>query len=209
VRKKRKYPLKAWGDRAWRRKLSKTLTVSRVDENIPTDEQTRRRKPWYVALTRASTVVSPKVAGLPAGNGVLLSENEVLALVAYLLEPQTVVWSENPSPTESGKYQVFLFMQPGMVAISGDGRIWNGEAPWTPSYFEGQEPIDKSVRVSPKVHTLPWRLELGKRRERHRSKAASRGREDDVRVAAVRQTDIDFDQQATRKPSRRSARFAP
>lgn len=166
MRNKRKYPLKAWGDRAWRRKLSKTLTVSRVDENIPTEEQTRQRKPWYVALTRASNVVSPKVAGLPAGHVVLLSEDEVLALVAYLLEPQTVCWSENPSPTESGKYQFLAFMQPGMVAISEDGRIWNGEAPWTPSYFEGQEPIDKSVpgtRISPKVHTLPWRLELGKR----------------------------------------------
>ena len=42
----RRYPLKAWNDPAWTRKLSAHLTVSRVDEDIPAAEQGRERKPW-------------------------------------------------------------------------------------------------------------------------------------------------------------------
>jgi hypothetical protein len=149
------YPLKAWNDPNWQRPLSRTLTVSRVDEDIPTEDQTRQRKPWSVALTRAPGVVSPEVQSLPAGTTLLLSAPEVLALVAYLLEPQTAVWCEVPTPTAPGRYAVRLYFQPGMVAMVEDGSnaIADGEAHWTPDYFRRAEPTDT---LTPKGHTLPW-----------------------------------------------------
>lgn len=152
-----KHPLKAWDDPAWQRPLSKTLTVSRVDEDIPTDAQTRDRKPWSIALTRERRPEHGDVQGLPAGRSLLLSEAEVMALVAYLFEPQTVLWSENPSPTETGEVGFLMFLQPGMVAISESGQLVNGEAHWTLEYFKRQEPLDGTPRT-PKFHTLPWRL---------------------------------------------------
>ena len=129
--------------------------MSRVDEDIPTDEQTPKRKPWWVALTQAADV--RRVGGLPDGTTVLLSEDEVLALVAYLCEPQTAVWSENPSPTRPGKVRMAFFSQPGMVALSPEGDLWNGEGDWTPNYFARQQPmrVTKRTRLA-KLHTLPW-----------------------------------------------------
>jgi hypothetical protein len=168
--KKPKYPLKAWGDPAWRRKLS-TVIVSRVDEDIPTEKQKPIRKPWFVALTQKPDLLTKVggIVGLPAGNTVLLSERDVLALVQYLFEPQTVVWADKLSHTKPGKFGAVLFSQPGMLAISADGHVWNGEAPWTPSYFERQDPINPknpNARRTRKIHTLPWQLELGKRGKR-------------------------------------------
>src|SRR3954471_1026790 len=90
-----KCPMKAWRDKDWNRKLSDTLTVARVDENIPTHEQGRRRKPWYVALTQQPETDVADIHGVPKdGRTLLLSEDDAVALVKYLLEPQVVVWSE-------------------------------------------------------------------------------------------------------------------
>lgn len=155
-----KYPLKAWGDPLWQRRLSETLTVSRVDEDIPTDKQKPIRKPWFVALTRTGDS-PPPVSGVPDGDTVLLSEGEVLALVAYLFEPQTAAWVDNPSVSERGEHR--LFPQPGMVWMSDsgefvNGELLNGEAHWTPDYFRRRKAI-KQGAVPRKVHTLPWRLE--------------------------------------------------
>jgi hypothetical protein len=135
-----RYPLKAWDDPAWKRRLSKTLTVSRVDENIPTDEQKPIRKPWFLAITRTSKD-SRTVRGLPAGRSVLLSEDEVLGVLRYLFEPQLAVWAEKPTPTEPGTVLALMFLQPGMVAIAKTGQLWIGEGQWTPKYFKRQKPI--------------------------------------------------------------------
>jgi hypothetical protein len=154
--------LKAWSDLAWQRKLSKTLTVSRVDENIPGVKLKGKRKPWYIALTQKPDMLTEVggVRSLPDGKILLLTEDEIVALVRYLVEPQTVVWSDNPEPTEAGECQVVCFIQPGMVATSDAGEVVNGEASWSPEYFKQQEAHDimKDGRT-PKMHTLPWKLE--------------------------------------------------
>jgi hypothetical protein len=156
-----KHQLKAWNDPEWQRKLSKTLTVSRVDEDIPTETQPRVRKPWFIALTQKPELLAKVggVDGVPAGHTLLLSEDDVVALVRYLLEPQTVVWATNPSATElDGLERVSL--QPGMVALlSTTGEVVNGEAHWTPDFFTRQKPIDIRDGVSPRFHTLPWTQE--------------------------------------------------
>jgi hypothetical protein len=154
--------LKAWSDPAWQRKLSKTLTVSRVDENIPGTALKRKRKPWFVALTQNPERLTEvgSIGGLPAGTTMLLSEQDVLALVHYLLEPQTAMWLDNPERTEPGRVQGYAFLQHGMLAFSASGQPVNGEADWTPTYFRRQRPIDISEGLrTRKVHTLPWTLE--------------------------------------------------
>src|SRR3954465_15077266 len=96
--KKTRHPLKAWGAPDWTRKVSKTLTVSRVDEDIPMDQLRADRKPCYLALTQAPDQLARVggVRGLPEGTTLLLSEDDVLALAQYLLEPQLALWVENP-----------------------------------------------------------------------------------------------------------------
>jgi hypothetical protein len=159
-------PLKAWDDETWKRKLSKTLTVSRVDENIPTKKMRSARKPWYLALTQQPETNVADIKGLPKGHTLLLSEDDVLALVRYLLEPQVVAWADNPERTEAGEgeHQARLFLQPGMVAIleSEDSVVAvNGEAQWSPDYFTRQEPFDRREwRPTMKIHTLPWPWKL-------------------------------------------------
>ncbi len=156
------YRLKAWGDPAWQRKLSKTVTVSRVDEDIPTAKQRPDRKPWYIALTQKPDFLKEVggVNGLPPGNTLLLSEYDVVELVRYLLEPQTALWGTNPTPTEPGEQEVRLFVEPGMVAVLADsGEVVNGEAHWSPAYFKKQEAYDvKKGLPTRKIHTLPWKL---------------------------------------------------
>lgn len=158
--------LKAWDDPAWKRKLSAALTVSRVDADIPTDKQSRNRKPWYIALTQEPDALSVVggVDGLPEGKTLLLTEREIVALVEYLLEPQTAVWAEQPDTETPGTYRAYLFGEPGMVAIGeveGDPEkmaVFNGEAHWTPGYFKREAETVERV-TTPKVHTLPWPLE--------------------------------------------------
>jgi hypothetical protein len=160
VPRMRKHQLKAWDDREWQRTLTTSLTVSRVDEDIPTETQPRVRKPWFIALTQKPDLLAKVggVDGLPAGTTLLLSEDDVVQLVRYLLEPQTVVWATNPSATElDGLERVSL--QPGMVALLSTGEVVNGEAHWTPEYFARQKPIDIRDGVSPRFHTLPWTQE--------------------------------------------------
>jgi hypothetical protein len=156
-----KHPLKAWNDAAWQRKLSKTLTVSRVDEDIPTDEQKPNRKPWYIALTQNPELLTRVggVSGLPEGNTLLLSEDDVVELVRYLFEPQLAMWSENPSPTEPGKQQAYVFVQSGLLDVSESEEIVNGERQWSPDYFTRQTPSDGADGIPPKHHTLPWKLD--------------------------------------------------
>ena len=152
-----KYPLKAWGDPAWMRQVTKTLTASRVDADIPTERQKKDRKPWYIALTQKPNLLDEVggVSGLPAGDTILLSEHDVLALVRYLLEPQTALWVSTPTVTEPDDVEVALFVQPGMVEVTNTGDVVNGEANWSPEYFKQQTPVDVPTR---KIHTLPWEL---------------------------------------------------
>ena len=151
---------KAWSDPAWQRKLSKTLIVSRVDESIPGDKLKGKRKPWYIALTQEPEMLK-EVGGvrhLPDGKTLVLSEDDIVALVRYLVEPQTVLWSDNPEPTETREVQVVAFAQPGMVATSESGEIVNGEAWWSVEYFKQQQPHDiKKNGLTAKMHTLPWK----------------------------------------------------
>ena len=154
--------LKAWADRGWQTKLSETLTVSRVDEDIPTEKQTEERKPWFIALTQNPELLPAVggVEGLPPGHTVLLSEDDVVALVQYLLEPQTAAWFENPSPIEPGSQDAIAFLEPGLVTLI-DGEPVNGEAQWTPEYFRCQTPLaieEGSTFPTRKLHTLPWKL---------------------------------------------------
>ena len=139
------------------RDLSRTLTVARVDHDIPTEEQGPDRKPWFIALVqKANFNPDLSVPGLPASRTILLSEEDVLRLVDYLLEPQTAVWAENPS-TGGGHAQ--MFDEPGMVGLadSEDGVtiVVNGEAHWTPEYFKQQKPVTERRR---RINTLPWPL---------------------------------------------------
>ena len=156
----RRYPLKAWNDPAWKRKLSAHFTVSRVDEDIPAAEQGRERKPWYIALTQKPALldVVGDVPGLPEGTTMLLSEDDVIALVRYLTEPQTALFVDDPSSTRLEKHTAYMFLEPGMVGIrDADCEIVNGEAHWTPEYFledEAPQPLERAV--TKKVHTLPW-----------------------------------------------------
>jgi len=156
-----KYRLKAWDDRDWSRKLTKTLSVARVDEDIPADKLKKNRKPWYLALTQNPDLLEEvgDVSGIPeVGTTILLSEYEVVELVKYLLESQTAVWTETDDPDNIGvgDYSAFMFEQPGMVEITEEGRVVNGEAQWSPSYFERQEPSADAPRK--KFHTLPWKF---------------------------------------------------
>jgi hypothetical protein len=173
--------LKAWGGRReshpWQRKLSQTLTVSRVDENIPVEKQTRLRKPWFIALTQKPNLLTTAggVLHLPAGDTLLLSEDDVVALVGYLLEPQTALWCENPSPTEPGEYEFSAYLQPGMVGLTESGDVCNGEAQWSPAYFSRQKAYDLTDGLrTRKVHTLPWKLQLTEGLARARRTAAKR-----------------------------------
>jgi hypothetical protein len=153
--------LKAWDDPTWKRKLSRTLTISRVDEDIPTAKQPAVRKPWSIALTQKPDELARAggVDGLPEGQTLLLSEQDVLELVRYLFEPQTAVWSSNPSPTKPGEVEFVRYTQPGLIGITESGEILNGEAHWSPEYFRRLAP---ARRVSTrKVHTLPWKLPKG------------------------------------------------
>lgn len=95
---------------------------------------------------------------MPRGTTLLLSETEVEELVRYLLEPQTVLWSENPSPTEPGDYAALFFFQPGMVGVLKSGRVVNGEGHWSPAFFKRLRPVDPKKGITPKIHTLPWKL---------------------------------------------------
>src|SRR5689334_7435597 len=118
-----KYPLKAWNDTGWKRQLTPTLTVSRVDADIPTVELRGKRKPWYVALTQPTPNMHAevsKVEGLPPRHTVLLSEEDTVALVRYLLESQMAVWSEEPEPTKPGECACLFFEQPGLIHVSDD-----------------------------------------------------------------------------------------
>jgi hypothetical protein len=87
---------KAWADPDWSMKLTKTLTVSRIDEDIPVHKQ-RTRKPWYVGLTQTPDLIAKVggVQGVPAGKTLLLSEADVIALVNYLLDTGTVELTES------------------------------------------------------------------------------------------------------------------
>lgn len=183
--KNKRYPLKVWGDSAWQRKLTASLSVSRVDEDIPTAEQGRARKPWYITLTQQPQQVLDDAGGiqeLQAGTTMLLSEDDVLALVRYLVESQTVVYADDPSPTKAGTYGAYMFVEPGMVGITvEDGTPVNGEAHWTPEYFKDMAKRGKtdSAPVQPKVHTLPWRadIEPAAKRRRPARRATARRRQ--------------------------------
>ena len=85
---------KAWDDCDFQRKLSKTLTISRVDEELPVSMT--KRKPWYLALTQHPDRFAKVggVDGVPPGKTLLMSEDEVVALVDYLLESETVELTE-------------------------------------------------------------------------------------------------------------------
>ena len=157
--RRRNRPLKVWDDPAWRRRLGKTLTVARVDEEIPTERQGQRRKPWYIALTRTpgALLARRSVFGLPDGQTLLLSEAEVIALVRYLFEPQTAIWAHQPEAPEPGEYTAVAFLQPGMLAVTHAGEIVNGEAEWSPAYFKKQPPLRPSHGLpTRKLHGLPW-----------------------------------------------------
>jgi hypothetical protein len=149
--------LKVWGDKNWTRRLTPRLSVGRVDEALPCGGG--GRKPWYLLLTQDPDLLKTlgPVRGAPKnGTNLLLSEDDVVALVQYLLEPQTAVWMENPEPSEPGEYSARLFLQPGMVGITSSGKIVNGEADWTPKYFKRQQNTDTVATA--KIHTLPWKL---------------------------------------------------
>jgi hypothetical protein len=134
-----------------------------VDESIPTDRLTPRRKPWLVALTQETDAISEigGVDGLPAGTTVLLSEHEVLELARYLVEPQTAAWSSNPTPVAGDTCEVRVFLEPGMVAVTESGAVVNGEEHWTPDYFAQAEPLSPPRISTRKIHTLPWPMEVG------------------------------------------------
>jgi hypothetical protein len=158
--------LKAWDSPAWKRPLSRTLTVSRIDEDIPTEEQTAQRKPWLIALTRDPTHAERDVEGLPPGHSLVLSTNEVLALVHYLMEPQIAVWASQLHFEEPGECQAVMYEEPGMVILEADAddadatvvTVIEGEAHWSPDYFRQAEPLDPEDLSTGKIHTLPWLL---------------------------------------------------
>jgi hypothetical protein len=153
--------LKAWDDPTWQRRLSRTLTISRVDEDIPTAKQGAHRKPWSIALTQKPDELARAggVDGLPEGKTLLLSEQDVLELVRYLFEPQTAAWSSNPSAKPGDAVSYEPYTQPGLIGITESGEILNGEAHWSPEYFRRLAP---TRRVSTrKIHTLPWKLPKG------------------------------------------------
>lgn len=151
-----RYPLKAWDDPDWTRALGPNLVVSRVDEDIPTDEQSSQRKPWCIALTQQPGVLDKLggVRGLPAGNTVLLSERDVMALMQYLTDPQTAVWVDNLSA--AGDRQAKLFLQPGIIALTRTGFILNTEEQWSPAFFDRLKPTTKARGLKERLHTLPW-----------------------------------------------------
>jgi hypothetical protein len=87
---------KAWeGTKNWTQKLGESVTVCRVDEDLAVSKQLR--KPWYVSLTQHPDRVKKVggVRGVPKGTTLLLSEAEVMGLVEYLLESETVALTDN------------------------------------------------------------------------------------------------------------------
>jgi hypothetical protein len=89
----------------------------------------------------------------------LLSEDDVVALVRYLFEPQTALLGadpEQPGPIEDPQFAAFL--RPGMVAMTrDDNAIVNGEAHWSLKSFKRNLAHSKTHVTTAKVHTLPWK----------------------------------------------------
>jgi len=160
--------LKAWGDEAWRRKLTKTLSVARVDDDVPGEELKGQRKPWFLALTQKTNLLEELggVRGLPEGHTMLLSEDDVVALVRYLFEPQIAMWVDEPEISQPGDRKALVFEEQGMLGVSDDDEIVNGEANWSKEYFEQTvAPHDQPGLLADfqrrngklRVHTLPWK----------------------------------------------------
>ena len=82
--------LKTWdGDTSgWKHPLSDSTTVCIADDDVGADAS----KPWWIYL--AQTVDPPPVRTRLPGKHVLLSQDEALALVVYLLDSELLELDE-------------------------------------------------------------------------------------------------------------------
>ncbi len=74
--------LKLWADPDWSRQISETLHVGRVDD----DQGAGPEKPWFVSLTQSPNRLQEMggARGTPPGTTLLLSHDDVVALLPYL-----------------------------------------------------------------------------------------------------------------------------
>lgn len=82
--------LKAWAGTEYQRRITPRLRAAMVDEDrLSADDLATKRKSWYVAITqdRDLTQTLGPVHGLPKrGHTMLLFEDDVIALVEYLID---------------------------------------------------------------------------------------------------------------------------
>jgi hypothetical protein len=95
--------LKMWADKSWSKRITKRLHVGIVDEELPFGRE-GGRKSWYIALTQDPDLLKKlgPVKGLPKNGTTMLLEDDVIALVQYLLD--------------------------GLVEFDADGRVVNSAA---------------------------------------------------------------------------------
>jgi hypothetical protein len=174
LRKPRNH-LKQWAARAWTKQLTPGLRVGRVDEDLPVSRD-GERKSWYLVLTQRPDLLKElgPVDGLPdTGTTLLLFEDDVVALVRYLLEPQVAAWAEDPEATKLGRHR--LFFEPGLVAFTEAGEAVNGEAHWSPEHFRQARPLDARAGLpTRKVHTLPWPMNTAEPERQPANKPSAR-----------------------------------
>jgi len=98
--------LKMWTGESWSPRLTPRLRVGRVDEDLPLGKEDAR-KSWYLALTQdvdLLTTLGP-VKGAPStryGKTLLLFEDDVVALVDYLLDRALVVINDDTGRVNNG-----------------------------------------------------------------------------------------------------------
>ena len=68
VKTKKTKRFKIWGDPAWKRRLTKTLAVARIDEDIPTEAE-RKAGARRIIVKTAPFEVSPVIIGAGIGTG--------------------------------------------------------------------------------------------------------------------------------------------
>jgi len=82
-----------WDSRGWTRRLTPRLSVGMVDEWIDTNEGSQARTSCYVAIIQDRDLLKRlgPVRGVPrAGKTLLLFEDDVVALVQYLVDGDLV-----------------------------------------------------------------------------------------------------------------------
>jgi hypothetical protein len=92
--------LKTWADRELTRRINPRLRVGMVDEELPEIERGKKwtRKSWYITLTQHPDLLATlgPVKGAPTtGKTLLLFEDDVIALVQYLVDGELVAQDEN------------------------------------------------------------------------------------------------------------------